>query len=179
MGGVIDYAVVGGGVAGTYVAWRLATGPGSRTVHLFEATSRVGGRLLTGQMPGLPFRVELGGMRYTDRQLLLAKLIKILNLSCRPFEFETCLLFLRGCHVTPTLASPYKLGIGEISKSPGELILHTLRTTTHSCHPRLRAARPSVAAEKDAAPRKKRYASSDHLMAARIVAVRNTKLRHQ
>ncbi len=123
----IEFAIVGGGVAGTYAAWRLATASPRRAVHLFEATSRIGGRLLTGSMPGLPFRAELGGMRYTERQLLVANLIKKLDLSSRPFEFDTCLLFLRGRHMTSAANPPYQLGIGEIGKGPGELILHAIR----------------------------------------------------
>src|SRR5437899_6331781 len=91
---IIDFAVIGAGVAGTYVAWRLVHAPeqilrdlvltqsGQITVHLFEGTKRIGGRLLTLRMPGtLSLLAELGGMRYTRDQLFLAHLIRELELT--------------------------------------------------------------------------------------------------
>lgn len=48
----VDVAVIGGGVAGTYCAWRLATsGPAAPSVALFEASERIGGRLWSQAVP--------------------------------------------------------------------------------------------------------------------------------
>ena len=64
---ILDYAIVGGGVAGIYSAWRLldaSRGP-QPTIGLFESSNRLGGRLLSVVPPLIPdARVELGGMRY-------------------------------------------------------------------------------------------------------------------
>jgi hypothetical protein len=69
----IDVAIVGAGISGLYSGWRLRTGkftPGAdlpippRT-HVFELSDRIGGRLLTTFLEGMPnVRCELGGMRY-------------------------------------------------------------------------------------------------------------------
>ncbi len=109
---VIDFAIVGGGVAGIYTALRVARAKkdelktlvpsGSRRpiVRLFEASDRLGGRLYTEPMPDLPpHRAELGGMRYTEHQLLVTGLVRFLDLTPREFLFPTLFMSLRGCHL--------------------------------------------------------------------------------
>jgi flavin-dependent amine oxidoreductase len=136
----IDFAVVGAGVAGTYVAWRLAKAPAQSfqslvpkpavpaTVHLFEGTKRPGGRLLTAPMPGMPFNAELGGMRYATNQLILASLVDAFRLDWKEFDFKPCLSYLRGYHLEATASGPYRLGLGERGKSPEELVKHAIRS---------------------------------------------------
>ena len=104
---IIDYAVVGGGIAGAYVAWRLATSSGRPTVNLFEASDLLGGRLLTARMPGTELNVELGGMRYSKAQLLFSALIGELDLVSVPFHYSLS-MHLRGSHssATPALSRP-------------------------------------------------------------------------
>jgi monoamine oxidase len=99
MDDIIDFAIVGAGPAGTYLAWRLANASGNPNIHVFEETSRIGGRLLTVAMPGMTFNSELGGMRYTSNQLLLAGLVERLRLPSRQFKFETQVMYLRGRHL--------------------------------------------------------------------------------
>lgn len=69
----IDIAIIGGGVAGLYSGWRLRTGKSADTAqfsqppltHVFELGDRLGGRLVTAFLDGMPHvRCELGGMRY-------------------------------------------------------------------------------------------------------------------
>lgn len=69
-----DIAIVGGGVAGCYCAWRLAAG--SHKVDLFEASERLGGRLLSSDVPGTNLVAELGGMRYHTSQTITATLVE-------------------------------------------------------------------------------------------------------
>jgi protoporphyrinogen oxidase len=40
---IIDVAVVGGGVSGTYAAWRLASHHKSSKIRLYELSDRIGG----------------------------------------------------------------------------------------------------------------------------------------
>src|SRR5438128_10287169 len=95
----LEYAVVGGGVSGTYVAWRLLDASHNPTkIKLFEAEQQVGGRLLTVDMPRSTCRVELGGMRYSKKQLLLSNLIPKLGFTGIPFKYPICFYYLRGCH---------------------------------------------------------------------------------
>ncbi|MCI0558129.1 MAG: FAD-dependent oxidoreductase [Nitrososphaera sp.] len=64
---MIDYAIVGGGIAGTYCAWRLKKKHPGKTIFLFENSNRIGGRLLTARFPNSNLKVELGGMRYLPK----------------------------------------------------------------------------------------------------------------
>ena len=50
----VDIAVVGAGVAGAYSAWRLRSAYSNRKVSLFEVSDRVGGRLYSKTLPGMP-----------------------------------------------------------------------------------------------------------------------------
>ena len=68
-GEMLDVAIVGAGVSGVYTGWRLLTDPPPvrpvPTVHVFEQSQRIGGRLLSVEPPGIPgVFCELGGMRY-------------------------------------------------------------------------------------------------------------------
>jgi hypothetical protein len=70
-----ETAVIGGGIAGLYAAWRL-TESGAK-VRLFEGLERLGGRLLTVPIPGTRIRAELGAMRFTSHHRLLDGLAKV------------------------------------------------------------------------------------------------------
>src|SRR5262249_35680981 len=70
---VLDVAIVGAGISGLYSGWRLRAGAFARgewrqnppKTHVFELGDRIGGRLLTAFLEGMPHvRCELGGMRY-------------------------------------------------------------------------------------------------------------------
>jgi monoamine oxidase len=91
----LDVAVVGGGVAGLYLAWSLLDrdpSPGSPLaaiarerplrVRVFEASDRLGGRLYSVPLPGpTSARGELGAKRYAARHRLTAGLVSHLGLS--------------------------------------------------------------------------------------------------
>ena len=84
----LDIAVVGGGVSGVYSAWRLQEAHGnSERIALFEYSNRIGGRIFTVTMPGLPnVKAELGGMRYIkDQHPVVTSLIDHLRLATKPF----------------------------------------------------------------------------------------------
>lgn len=110
----VDVAIVGGGIAGVYTAWRLVTAPldgsqlaswhaarGRLKVVLFEGSDRIGGRLLSARSPLMPdTTAELGGMRYVSpTQTLITGLVEdVLKL---PFHKQTVavdsnIAFLRG-----------------------------------------------------------------------------------
>ncbi|MGD0192137.1 MAG: FAD-dependent oxidoreductase [Rhizomicrobium sp.] len=82
----IDVAIVGGGVAGTYAAWRLASQrPGLRVV-LFEMSDRIGGRLRSIAFPQAPHLVgEAGGMRFLPAHRHVFNLVRHLGLPARGF----------------------------------------------------------------------------------------------
>src|SRR6266487_1406215 len=83
---VIDLAVIGGGVAGTYVAFQAGSKYPDWSIALFERSDRIGGRLLSVQPPGPEGRpAELGGMRYRADHRLVGALVRSLGLETRPF----------------------------------------------------------------------------------------------
>ncbi len=117
----LDVAVVGGGVAGAYAAWRLQEARGAGTsIGLFEYSDRIGGRLYTVTIPGLPHvKAEVGGMRYIpDEHIMVASIVDHLGLPTKPFPMgaggkvgANCNLFyLRGKHLRlHELADPDKV----------------------------------------------------------------------
>ncbi len=134
-----DVVVVGGGVSGAYVAWRLLEDDPSRRVALCELSERIGGRLLTVTPPNAPhLRAELGGMRLLNTQEQVARLIEHLGLTLDRFPMGDTrnLVYLRGRRWTQAdwqdrQAVPYVLKadagtaqrpIDERGKSPDELL---------------------------------------------------------
>jgi len=117
----LDIAVVGGGIAGAYSAWRLQQAEGvKKTIGLFEYSDRIGGRLYTVTLPGLPHvKAEVGGMRYIpDQHVMVANLVDHLKLPTKDFPMgapapvgANCNLFyLRGRHLRlHELADPSKV----------------------------------------------------------------------
>ena len=85
--GHVDLAIVGGGVAGTYVAYRMGQQHPEWTIALFERSQRVGGRLLSLWARGIDgVRAELGGMRFRTSQPKITALVAELGLAARPFR---------------------------------------------------------------------------------------------
>ena len=133
----LDVAVVGGGVSGAYSAWRLQADRGAdQSIGLFEYSDRIGGRLYSVTMPGLPnVRAELGGMRYIPSQhTMVADLVKHLKLQTRNFPMgapapvgSACNLFyLRGRHLrlhelSDPAKVPYNLAWSERGLGPTNL----------------------------------------------------------
>ncbi|MFL6858002.1 MAG: flavin monoamine oxidase family protein [Allosphingosinicella sp.] len=117
----LDIAIVGGGCAGTYSAWRLQPELGEdNSIGLFEYSDRIGGRLYSVAVPGIPsMKAELGGMRYIqESHKMVADLVEHLRLATRDFHMgapdpvgANCNLFyLRGKHLRlHELADPDKV----------------------------------------------------------------------
>lgn len=132
-------AVVGGGIAGLYAAYRLMSQkPQSYEVSLFESSSRLGGRICSQDIPGLPFNAELGAMRFPERHRLLVNLIDHLEIPTKSFDVGPLKLYVRGRHLTPKEVAdgycrqcrspiPYKLKKEEQEQLPSELVKLAVR----------------------------------------------------
>jgi monoamine oxidase len=121
-------------VSGLWCGWRLtggaSAGQSRKRVGLFELSDRVGGRLLSVRLPGVPdVACELGGMRYMSTQPIVKWLVEDeLNLAHvpGPVALPGNLAYLRRkrLHVRdlddPTEV-PYDLDAGE-RKHPAELL---------------------------------------------------------
>lgn len=139
----IDVAIIGGGVSGIYTGWRLLGADGgpaysnpAPTVHLFEQSDRLGGRLLSLDPPEIPdFKAEFGGMRYLTTQKLVNGLVQHLEIPTRPFLMggPNNIYYLRGHHFRQKdfanpAKIPYRLGWQEEGKTPGEIIAQAIET---------------------------------------------------
>ncbi|WP_343718012.1 FAD-dependent oxidoreductase [Inquilinus sp.] len=138
--GVIDCAIIGGGMGGVYSGWRLATAPDSKIpaagIHLFEMSDRIGGRLDTVRLPGMPHvPAELGGMRIMTSQLLVMGLVQQLGFETVKFPMggPENLAYLRA-HRFPVRdyadpdTVPYWLTEQEKGKSPSALVVQAIET---------------------------------------------------
>jgi len=132
----VDIAVVGAGVSGAYSAWRLKQKHPGKRIALFEYSNRVGGRLYSTPLPGMPnVNAELGGMRYIpDSQDFVRELIDNLGLPNREFPMGgkddpggmNNLMFLRrrlmrAKDLTNPAMVPYLLNPTEQGMNPDQL----------------------------------------------------------
>ena len=127
---MMDLAIVGGGLAGAYVAHRTSQLRPDWSIALFESCDRVGGRLLSVRMPGTTDTViELGGMRYRTSQKLMHGLVQELSLNTHPFPVthEDNRFLLRGVERRSSEFargnSPYRLETPWNQLSPAEVIV--------------------------------------------------------
>ena len=126
-----DIAIVGGGVAGFYLAWRLLQQDNSRSVVVLEGSHRIGGRLYSERAPGYSsVCVEHGGMRFSHQHRLLSALVEFLQLPTAPYNSVLNghnPIYLRGQRTSMVeLESgkdvPYRLPDWMKSHQPGEVI---------------------------------------------------------
>jgi monoamine oxidase len=152
---ILDVAIVGGGVSGVYSGWRLLTKGGRTNVTIFEASDRIGGRLLSVPAPGIPNMVaELGGMRILPSvQPRIGALIEELNaevglkeqIKTYPFPVDQPenIAYLRGTHlrlfdfglelepkpgdpVPKRTPIPYRVGFLERGKTAGQIVINAI-----------------------------------------------------
>jgi hypothetical protein len=138
----LDIAVVGGGVSGAYSAWRLQGEAHSDRIALFEYSNRIGGRLFSVTMPGLPnVKAEVGGMRYIkDAHPVVTSVVKHLKIPTAPFPMGSpdlkiganCNIFyLRGKHLrlhelADSAKVPYNLAWPERGLGPTQLQIQVM-----------------------------------------------------
>lgn len=137
----LDVAIVGGGVSGVYTAWRLLTDGKKKSVTVFEASDRIGGRLLSVGVPNISNMVaELGGMRILPAvQPRITNLINSLNDQLRgaerivtypfPVDEPQNLAYLRGVYLRLSDFTqrpervPYHLTFQEFGKTAGTILV--------------------------------------------------------
>jgi monoamine oxidase len=131
---MIDVAIIGGGVAGCYSAYRLARSSTVRDVQVFELSNRIGGRLWSVPFDGVTSGpAELGGMFFCDGQKNVLGLIdQELTLKKEPVNFEREHQYLRtkllvdSSYADPTVV-PYFLNDAEKGLNPEALLAYMLK----------------------------------------------------
>jgi monoamine oxidase len=141
-------AIVGGGIAGLYAAWRLkALRQGD--VRVYEAAERVGGRILTAEFGVFQkenegsltrLKAELGAMRFPNQHKLLLALCTELDIPDvdktrkpaawrAPFQLKS-LFHLRGKILSKESFQrediPYRVRAEERGKAPDELLEYAI-----------------------------------------------------
>jgi len=104
--------IAGGGPGGLYLAWRLLTDSKKPfdNVQIYEMSpDRIGGRIFTKTFADNGY-VDCGGMRYSDSQQIINKVITDLGLTNTTEFVETKnrLLYLRGQHIYQSQISTTK-----------------------------------------------------------------------
>ena len=131
----MDVAIIGGGVAGCYCAYRLARASNFSDIQLFESSHRIGGRLWSVSLDGIEGSLgEIGGMYIGDMQHNVYELVtKELKLDISRVDWTRKNQYLRGKYLddstyeqNPT-AVPFTLNPEEIGKSPGQLLAYALQ----------------------------------------------------
>lgn len=140
--GTIDYAVIGGGIGGVYSAWRLKQAKPEARVALYEYSDRIGGKLFSVALPGMPHvYAELGGMRYipASQPLVTFLIERELELPTKDFPMgspppvgnKRNFVYLRRTHFyneqfgDPDVV-PYRLDWAERGQTPNELTSYVL-----------------------------------------------------
>jgi monoamine oxidase len=152
----LDVAVIGAGVAGCYTAWRLRSLDKQRLaanspllpllerknrldVGLFEYSDRLGGRLWSAAVNGIPNEfAEFGGMRFYKQTHIVWNLIEKLGLESRAIPLPSSdphnMVYLRAKHLrTEQLATqpevlPYHFRALEVGKTAGGLLDYVCET---------------------------------------------------
>ncbi|MGD9979543.1 MAG: flavin monoamine oxidase family protein [Hyphomonadaceae bacterium] len=143
-----DIAIVGGGVAGCYCAYRLSAARPRARIGLFEATGRLGGRLETTFLPDVAIPAELGGAFVSSLHTRVLALAHDLDLGLTPVAWSRRFSFVRGKRLTDQTyrdepdTVPYQLAPHQRGESPAEI----LRGAIGAIAPRLRALWPERAA---------------------------------
>lgn len=124
-----DLAVVGAGIAGTYVADAVFGARPDARIALFERTDRIGGRLRSVHVPGVEHPIELGGMRFQSDHRHVLRVVADLGIGTRPFDMAQPedRLVLRG-HVAraddaATAGAGYDLAADERGLTPGAVLM--------------------------------------------------------
>ncbi|MDA8020530.1 MAG: FAD-dependent oxidoreductase [Thermoanaerobaculia bacterium] len=161
----LDVAIVGAGVAGCYAAYRIACATasdfrrgsvlgnlfelreGKLRVGLFDYSGRIGGRLLSPHVEGIPsYTSEFGGFRFNRRMHVVWDTAQHLGLTDEVFHFQGMpaqdqnVVYLRGKRLTQAEVAagenlPYNVAPHERGMSPDDLETYAANHTFASALP--------------------------------------------
>lgn len=137
---VYDVVVVGGGVSGTYSAWRLSEHLKDKKICLMESSNRIGGRLFSLTLPDAPdLCAELGGMRFLSQQENVYGLVRFLGFTPEFFDHDSTenIVYVRRVHLDKKDLTkiPYNLKEEEKGKTSRELMMMAI----HRAFPQIKS----------------------------------------
>lgn len=123
----LDIAIVGAGAAGAYLAYRLIKARPDWRIGLYERSRRIGGRLWSVSVDGLPHPIELGGMRYLTSHPFTQSLVTELGFATRSFDVHDERSYLRNRigagPADPAAGAGYDLPPAEAGRSAIDLLV--------------------------------------------------------
>lgn len=134
----VDVAIVGGGISGLFCAMRLQAA--GHDVAVFEASDRLGGRVMSVLLPGFSdHAAEIGAMRLRTTDAVEIRLIDtLLGADAKvPFNYPTRVWFLRN-RLLRKLDDPAQLPYGldaaerSIVASGKNLLVETIKELAES-----------------------------------------------
>lgn len=130
---VWDVIIVGAGISGTYIAYRLSQKYPNIKILVLEKETSIGGRLLSINplVEPSPIKIEVGGMRFFPAlQPKIGSLVQELNLIEQqiPYESPPNLAYLRGLRfplntIAQRAQDVYNLYPNEKNKTPTQLVV--------------------------------------------------------
>ena len=125
---IIDLAIIGAGITGSFSAWRLRNN--FSKISLFEYSDRIGGKIYTANLSN-GTKVELGAMRVHPQEHNL--IMKLLNETGMKVPFwgvppaETGIYYIHGTRkrMNEKITSssfPYQVRLDETNRSSSELL---------------------------------------------------------
>ena len=152
---ITDIAIIGGGVSGAYTAYRLMkanpdespvlksllelSGKEKLDVNLFELSDRIGGRLWSINMPGLPnIPAEMGGMRFLESQQNVYGLCtKELKLDVSSLNFADNIQYLRRQRFSfNEYSNPEKVPYFMVGKEKGKTPIELVEMAIYEIEPK-------------------------------------------
>jgi hypothetical protein len=126
----VDYAIIGGGIAGLYAALHLAKQYPNAKVVIYEKYNILGGRVLTFQGTSSKGRIqwEKGAGRIYETHTLVRQLLKDYHLREAPLNST---LYWKECYDSPLVPNPFEDSLNawlpEVKRLPKETLAnHTL-----------------------------------------------------
>ena len=148
----VDVAIIGGGVAGAYCAYRLSRTHPDLRIGVFESSDRIGGRIWSARLVSDAPPVELGAMSFSAAHENVMGLTQVLGLETARLRFFRAHHFIRGRVLSDDALAQgeaFNLAPEERGKPPLKLLRDVLAQILGDCGVAFPDSGPTRAAAHD------------------------------